>query len=391
MSRSRPTALDEAPLSRPDWLPRYIPALDGLRGIAIGLVILYHSHTLLGHGLVARFAEFGWAGVNLFFVLSGFLITGIILDSRDDLHFFRNFYARRALRIWPMYVLLLLLNYLALPTIMDRDPGRAWMLTASAPWGYYALFVQNLFFLFLPAPVAPTWSLAIEEQFYVVWAPIGRRLRPAYLAVGLIAVFAASPIVRVLNSGTGFLTKTNTLVHLDGLAIGSLIAVLLRMELVKRRHWPKIGIAAIALGIIGVVLMVWYDSSLTDTFLALGFAGLLVTAIFAAERSNLYGRALRAAPLKFLGTVSYGLYMTHILMFVVIGYGEHWVVGWGQMGNFAIASARIVLSVAFAALLWHWFEKPILRLKSRFEASPHALPTRQRPPEEILPEPVAAD
>ncbi len=378
-------------MNRPDWLPRYIPALDGLRGIAIGLVLLYHCHTLLGHGLVARFAEFGWAGVNLFFVLSGFLITGIILDSRDDPHFFRNFYARRALRIWPMYVLLLLLNYLALPTIMDLDPGRAWRLTTSAPWAYYALFVQNLFFLFLPAPVAPTWSLAIEEQFYVVWAPIGRRLRPAYLAVGLIAVFAASPIVRALNSGTGFLTKTHTLVHLDGLAIGSLIAVLLRMDIVKQRHWQKIGMAAAALGIVGIVLMVWYDSSLTDTFLAIGFAGMLIAAIFSEGRLHLYGRALRTTPLKFLGTVSYGLYMTHILVFVVIGYYERWVVGYGQMGNLAIVAARMVLSLGFAALLWYRFEKPILSLKSRFEASPHERTTRQRPPEKVLAEPVAAD
>ena len=86
-------------MSRPQWLPQYIPALDGLRGIAVSLVIIYHCHTKLGDGLLSRFAEYGWAGVNLFFVLSGFLITGIIIEGREDAHFFRNFYARRALRI----------------------------------------------------------------------------------------------------------------------------------------------------------------------------------------------------------------------------------------------------------------------------------------------------
>ncbi len=376
-------------MSRPAWVPHHIPALDGLRGLAIALVVIYHCHNLLGHGLAARFAEFGWMGVSLFFVLSGFLITGIILDARDDPRFFRNFYARRALRIWPVYVLLLLLNYVLLPLFLEFSPRHAWQATAAAPWLHYAFFLQNLFFLALPAPIGPTWSLAIEEQFYLFWAPIGRRLRPAHLAAVLVAAFVASPILRICN--TGFLTPTHTLVHLDGLAIGSLIAVLLRMDVLTQRRWQWLGATGIGLGICGVALILVRGTAFADTLLALGFGGMLIAAIFSEPRPNLYGRTLRSGPLKFLGTISYGLYMTHILVFVVIGTFEHWLKPFGEMTNLVIVAARLVLSVALATVLWRKFEKPILRLKSHFETPAQPVPEKKASTAKLRVEAAAAD
>jgi peptidoglycan/LPS O-acetylase OafA/YrhL len=359
-------------LSRPRWLPQYIPALDGLRGIAVSLVVFYHCHTKLGGGWLSHFAEYGWAGVNLFFVLSGFLITGIILEGREDAHFFRNFYARRALRIWPVYVLLLLLNYILVPCLLEHNPYHAWQITSTAPWLYYALFVQNLFALALPGPIGPTWSLAIEEQFYLAWAPIGRRLSLRHLAIVLATVFAVSPAIRACN--TGLLTPTHTLIHLDGLAIGSLIAVLLRMDIFSRPAWRKLGMAGIALGLFGVGLMLYRGTAFADTFLALGFGGMLIAAIVPEPGSSLYARLLCLWPLKSIGTVSYGLYMTHILVFVVIGSFELRMLRYGAWGNLAVVVTRIVLSLGFAALLWVGFEKPILRLKRRFESPPKAQP-----------------
>ena len=361
-------------MTRPQWLPQYVPALDGLRGIAVSLVVIYHCHTKLGDGLLSRFAEYGWAGVNLFFVLSGFLITGIIIEGREDEHFFRNFYARRALRIWPVYVLLLLLNYVLVPCLLEHNPQHAWRITSTAPWLYYALFVQNLFAIALPGPIGPTWSLAIEEQFYLVWAPIARRISLRHLVIVLIAAFVASPAIRGWN--TGLLTPTHTLIHLDGLAIGSLIAVLLRMDVFSRPVWRKLGLAGIALGVFGVALMLYRGTAFADTFLALGFGGMLIAAIVSEPGSGLYARALCAWPLKSIGTVSYGLYMMHILVFVVIGSFEFRMLRYGAWGNFAVVAVRIVLSLALAALLWFGFEKPILRLKRRFE-SPRTTPAKR--------------
>ena len=373
-------------LSRPQWLPQYIPALDGLRGVAVSLVVFYHCHTKLGDGLLSRFAEYGWAGVNLFFVLSGFLITGIIVEGRNDAHFFRNFYARRALRIWPVYVLLLLLNYIMVPCLLEHNPQHAWRITSTAPWLYYVLFVQNLFALALPGPIGPTWSLAIEEQFYLAWAPIARRLSLRNLAIILAAAFVLSPAIRGWN--TGLLTPTHTLIHLDGLAIGALIAVLLRMDTFSKPVWQKLGLAGIALGLFGVGLMLYRGTAFADTFLALGFGGMMIAAIV-SDTGGLYARVLCLWPLKSIGTVSYGLYMTHILVFVVIGSFELRMLQYGAWGNLAVVVMRIVLSLGFAALLWVGFEKPILRLKRRFE-SPREV-QREIPAAELVPETVLAD
>lgn len=376
-------------MSRPQWVPQYIPALDGLRGIAVSLVVFYHCHSKLGDGLLFRVAEFGWMGVNLFFVLSGFLITGIIIDGRQDAHFFRNFYARRALRIWPVYVLLLLLNYILVPCLLEHNPHHAWQITSTAPWLYFVLFVQNLFAVALPGAIGPTWSLAIEEQFYLVWAPIGRRLSLRHLAIILATVFAVSPAIRAWN--TGLLTPTHTLIHLDGLAIGSLIAVLLRMGTFSKPAWRKLGLAGIALGIFGVGLMLFRGTAFADTFLALGFGGMLITAIVSEPGRSLYARALCAWPIKSLGTISYGLYMMHILVFVVIGEFELKMLPYGAWGNLAVVVTRIVLSVGFAALLWVGFEKPILRLKRRFQSPRIVTAQREVPAAEMVAETVLAD
>lgn len=371
-------------MKRPSWVPAYIPALDGLRGIAVSLVVLYHCHPKLGHTLLGRFAEFGWSGVNLFFVLSGFLITGIIVDSRDDASFFRNFYARRALRIWPVYVLLLLLNYVLVPCFLMLSPSWAWHITKSAPWLYYALFVQNLFALTLPGTIAPTWSLAIEEQFYLAWAPIGRRFQLKHLALVLLAVFIASPIIRAYSGGR--LMPTHTLIHLDGLALGSLIAVTLRIGLFEKTIWRGISFAAIGAGLCGIGLMLVRGTALADTLLALGFGGMLVAAILSETKSNLYGDLLRSAPLKFLGTVSYGLYMTHILVFVLIGALDRRMEPYGVMGNYIVVIVRLVLSLGFAAALWYGFETRILRLKKRFAPSQRTSRTTKVEHESVVPD-----
>lgn len=344
-------------------LPSYIPELDGLRGLAIGSVLIYHCHEKLRSSGLDSIAQWGWVGVNLFFVLSGFLITGIIVDSRDDPRFFRNFYARRGLRIWPVYVLLLLLNYAVVPFLF----GSFWWAVhemRSAPWLHYIFFVQNLFFLALPGTMGPTWSLAIEEQFYVFWAPVARFVRNAALVPLLIGILVVSPFVR--NEHFRFLTQTNTITHLDGLAIGALIALGLRSSVFSRRTWRNCGAAGLVLGVFGVILMVTHGSGFTDSLLALGFGGMLITALLVTGERSLYGRFLTARPLKFLGTISYGLYMIHILCFVVIGAFDLKMERFGVWGDLAVVAVRLALSIGAATLLWHGFEKPILKLKRYF-------------------------
>jgi peptidoglycan/LPS O-acetylase OafA/YrhL len=184
------------------------------------------------------------------------------------------------------------------------------------------------------------------------------------------------------------LTPTHTLIHLDGLAIGALIAVLLRMDTFSKPVWRKLGLAGIALGLFGVGLMLYRGTAFADTFLALGFGGMLIAAIV-SEPGGLYARVLCLWPLKSIGTVSYGLYMTHILIFVVIGSFELRMLQYGAWGNLAVVVTRIVLSFGFAALLWVGFEKPILRLKRRFE-SPREV-QYEAPAAELVAETVSAN
>lgn len=356
-----------SPNLRPAWLPAFIPAFEGLRGIAILSVVLYHCQPRLQGTVLERFIIWGWCGVSLFFVLSGFLITGIILDSGESPHFYSNFFARRFLRIWPIYWLLLFLYYFFFPLLFS---GYHWMLqgVTAAPWLFLLLFIQNLWPVALPGAIGPTWALAIEQQFYLFWTPIAKRVPPRWLLIFATAMLATSPSVRFFF-GHRF-TPTNTLIHLDGLAVGSMIAIALRVLDWSPETWKWVARAALGVGATGVALMFHHGSAFTDTLLAFGFGGMVLTALLgqiATPRPSLYCRVLTLRPLLFLGKISYGLYVTHILIFSILGgYVDKPLDHFGVPGNLAIVGIRLTVSIAFATLLWYRFEKPLLGLKRYF-------------------------
>ncbi|HEX9199670.1 MAG TPA: acyltransferase [Acidobacteriaceae bacterium] len=354
-------------LLRPAWLPAFIPAFDGLRGIAILAVVLYHCHPRFQGTFLEPFIVWGWCGVSLFFVLSGFLITGIILDASTAPHFYKAFFARRFLRIWPVYWMLLFLFYGFFPLVF-RGPRATFHDITAAPWIFLLLFVQNLWHISLPGAIGPTWSLAIEQQFYIFWTPIARRLPSRWLIPMAAAMLATSPLVRYFY-GDRF-SPTHTLTHLDGLAIGSLIAIALRVTSWSPAAWKWISRAALAAGASGVVLMLHQGSAFTDTLLGIGFGGMLIAALIAqaAPRPNLYCRALTLEPLLFIGKISYGLYVTHILVFSVLGgYVDLPLDRFGIPGNIAVIIIRLAASIGFATLMWYRFEKPVLNLKRYFK------------------------
>jgi peptidoglycan/LPS O-acetylase OafA/YrhL len=369
-----PAALARTRLTRPTWLPEQIPAFDGLRGIAILAVLLYHCHARLAGTVVEPFIVWGWCGVSLFFVLSGFLITGLILDAGSSPRFYKNFFARRALRIWPAYWLLLLLYYVVVP-LVSEGPHAMLRECFSAPWPWLLLFLQNLRLLALPGAIGPTWSLALEQQFYLFWAPVARSLRPRWLAFVALAMYASSPLMRLLHPA--WLTPTHSLGHLDGLAIGSLIATALRTRPWPLAAWRWIARAGLALGVCGIALALHHGSAFTDSLFALGFGGMLLAALTGTRQTlsappqpqalGLYCRALTLRPLLFVGKVSYGLYVMHIFVFTMIaGYVDGPLDHFGMAGNIAIVIIRIAAAIGVAALSWHWFERPILGMKRYF-------------------------
>lgn len=348
-------------IRRPSWLPAYIPELQGLRGLAVLAVVIYHSHPRLEGTPFYRASLWGWAGVNLFFVLSGFLITSILLESRSKPHYFRNFYGRRALRIWPVYLLVLAIVYARADWFVGLPPLTA---VLHAPWWAYLLFLQNLFHLTLPPALGPTWSLAIEEQYYVLWAPLVRLFSRTWLLVGvLVAALVASPLFRMTHRS--WITPTHTLTHLDGIAMGSLIALTLHSLDLSRRTWLVLGIAAMACGF-PLAFTVLGGTAFLDCGLTLGFGGAVLAAIAGTGARNPLGAVLRRGPLPYYGRISYGMYMTHILVFVYFGWFDKQMDPYGVPGNFAVLAVRLAAATLAATILWYGFESRILRLKRLF-------------------------
>jgi len=355
------------PIQRPTWLPSYLPELDGLRGLAILWVVLYHCDPLLKGTWLHYVAEWGWAGVDIFFVLSGFLITTNLLATRDKPHYFHNFHARRALRIWPVYILVLAVVYLNAPWFIVPNIGVLAAIKA-APWLAYIFFVQNLFHLSLPPALGPTWALAVEEQYYFFWAPLVRWLgapkRIWVLAGVLTAALISSPLLRHLNPVWIWNVPNHTLIKLDSIALGSLLALGLYTIQLSRRACLWLGLGAFVLGMGAAAAA--YGTSLLDTALATSFTGAALALMASTGARNPINAMLRRGPLAFYGRISYGLYMIHIMAFIFIGWLDLRMVRYGMAGSLAVVAVRFAVSTALAAALWYGFESQILKLKRYF-------------------------
>ena len=351
------------PIQRPTWLPTYLPELDGLRGLAILGVVVYHCKPLLMGTWLYSGAQWGWSGVDLFFVMSGLLITMNLLAAREKPRYFHNFHARRALRIWPVYVLVLVVVYLNSEWFIGPKPLDA---IRSAPWLAYIFFVQNLFHLQLPPSLGPTWALAVEEQYYFFWAPIVRFLRrPWMLAAVLTGALCGSPLLRHLNPVWLWGLPTHTLIKLDGIALGSLMGLgLCRLNL-SRRFWLWAGLGVSIAGF-AAAFTIAGGTSLLDSALTIGFAGAVLAAIASTGARNPLNLVLSRGPLAFYGRISYGLYMIHIIVFIYFGWFDLRMAPYGMAGNLAVLAFRLAVSTAAAAALWYGFESQILKLKRYF-------------------------
>ncbi|MCY1015857.1 acyltransferase family protein [Pyxidicoccus sp. MSG2] len=379
--------------SEPLGLPAHLPALDGLRGVAVLMVIAYHSLTVLTTASVGRLFQVGWAGVDLFFVLSGFLITRILVQTRERGAYFRTFYARRALRIWPLYFLVLAFAF----TLMGRLLPILAFDTQQYPWALYALYLQNLWLTdFGPSPLSVTWSLAIEEQFYLVWPLLVFFLRNGQLRALLWACVLLSPVARFAALWEGvspFQVYTFTLLRLDGLALGGLLALGVvdgrytaeRLERWGRRlavpallvafgvsfvffsHGHAIHMATALVGPGGPTVRALLVTGLYSLW-TVGFASLLGWVL--TGRVRVLQAVLQWAPLRFVGQVSYGLYLFHTLVFPVGAYYTrplfYRFIPWSVAATALGLLFEYVVLLALTVVSWRCFERPLLRLKDRF-------------------------
>ncbi|NCP86560.1 MAG: hypothetical protein CO094_02820 [Anaerolineae bacterium CG_4_9_14_3_um_filter_57_17] len=364
-----------------------VSELDGMRGLAILLVLVYHILRLnpvpmqgaVFSGLL-RFAEMGWAGVDVFFVLSGFLITSILLRTKSQPGYFQKFYARRILRIFPLYYTTITLIFIAMPLI---SPAQTDM--ARAGWLWYYLYVQNWGNAFSVIPtifaISITWSLAIEEQFYLFWPSVVYWLNTKKLAwaAGLLAFFSLGLRLLIVNRFRKLLDYNKffyfaTITRLDSLLLGALIALAFESETLKK--WLKFVAAPVFIVSFGLIVIFASrkpDSPLVDNYLmytygysviAIASAALIVMLTTYAE-SNPLRAFFRSSALRFLGKYSYAIYLFHILPLLI--FQRLFAESQGFAAWLIFNALTPLVTVLLALLSWNLLETRMLALKKYFE------------------------
>ncbi len=350
-------------IQRPNWLPAYIPEFQGLRGFAILIVIVFHCKALLEGTWVYGAAQWGWSGVELFFILSGYLVTTILLSEREKPPFLKKFYMRRALHIVPVYLLVLIICY----TIPDWFLGDT--LAHQTRWQVlvgYLCFVQNLRHSPLPGTLGPTWFLSVVVQFYVVWAILMKYIRRIpVLALILVAMMVTSAEMRHYYWHMPWLNTTHTLIHMDGIALGSLMALGIYTLPMAKRYWTVLGVAATVLGFVAAGTIAG-GTYLLDTALVFGYGGVVLLAMTTTGAKNPVSWVLRKGPLEFYGTISYGLYLCHILVFVYYGSFNARLDTMGAEGHLIILALRLMAATVFGAILYYGVESQVMKLKKYF-------------------------
>jgi peptidoglycan/LPS O-acetylase OafA/YrhL len=359
-----------------------LPQLDGLRGLAILLVLVWHYFVnllLVGSDAwkpAQRLLGFTWSGVDLFFVLSGFLLGGILLDESNSPNYFKAFYARRAFRILPLYSLLVVLLAAAEVTGLATRADWSWMFARPLPLASYISFTQN----FVTAArgdfgcsfLGVTWSLAIEEQFYLVLPWLLRAVpRPAQPSV-LLTMVVAAPFFRLAALGllphglvTGFVL---TPCRMDTLLLGVLLAWVLRDEewkakLAARR---KIILALLAMAVMAALGYgfidpgPWLVATAGLSGAALLYAGLLWLCV--TQPQTWFSRLCRWRVLRGLGGISYGVYLLH----QPVSGAVHLLAGHdfprlNGPADGCLTLAALAVTLTLAAASWRWFEKKLVR------------------------------
>lgn len=362
-----------------------VAALDGVRGAAIFIVLVHNAGFVLRGStavlpkIASAITVTGWIGVQLFFVLSGFLITGILMDARGSPRFFRTFYLRRTLRIFPLYYIFLAAAFLLVPLAAELP---SWSATAHRNQWWYWLYASNW-----GSPLGHDvpglshfWSLAVEEQFYVVW-PLVVFLLSGRALIGLcVTIIVTAPLARWILHTFAMPVLASyefTFARWDALAFGAVLAIVLRdgagRAWLARRAGP---LAATALAALGLLVLV--ERGFHEDDVAVQIAGQsLVAALFAwviyASSAPVAGgvRAGLSAPwLRFLGKYSYAIYVFHYPIHRIGSYYFSDAVNgadtnWRLLRLAGYVGAVAATSIVAAVLSWRLLEKPFLDLKDK--------------------------
>jgi peptidoglycan/LPS O-acetylase OafA/YrhL len=364
----------------PGLAARHLPELDGLRGVAILLVIVCHyvygSLPRRGTAALRSTMSWTWSGVDLFFVLSGFLIGGILLANRESPRYYRTFYLRRACRILPIYVVVVGAAF-AFTALAEQGLVPAASFRRLLPPWTYLTFTQNLFMAYYNGFgsqfLAPTWSLAVEEQFYLLVPLVVRLVPPWRLPLVLLTGILAAPALRLwlgtLEGGTAPLAAYVLMpARADALLLGVLAAWAWREEQFRRfvRGAGAWLILPPALCAVAVAVLARRGGDVLSpemahggfSWLALGYTFM----VLAAARHAPGLKLLRWGPLAALGRISYTTYLLHLPILRIVHFtlrGDFPSITGGTAQ--AVTVLAFALTLVLAALSWRFFEGPIVR------------------------------
>lgn len=364
----------------------YIPQLDSLRFFAVLGVLVSHYWIPQNLAWLLKDMDWGWIGVHLFFVLSGFLITGILLDCRQmaedtfrsPLYFVRQFYFRRFLRIFPIYYAVI-----GIALLTNLEPARE-------IWLWLVTYTSNIHITVSDTwlgQFSHFWSLAVEEQFYLFWPWIILFLPKKRIPLLILLLICIAPVYRLYAyelhrfdiSAFDFKSGTFTLGNLDSLGMGALLAFVTRSNLSKQTIQIYLSRIILPLGaFLYVISLALYHYrikpsvffTLNDFAVSMIFAWLIYRTALGVE--GFFGRILDFAALKYLGKISYGIYVYHYFVPLLIApflsrLGVQYEIPGGI--NFLFSS---LVTIGAAAVSWHVFELPINNLKHHFQYSPKA-------------------
>ncbi len=360
----------------------HMPALDGLRAVAIAMVLAHNvgsehpNTTALWYKALFYVHAPGWVGVQLFFALSGFLITGILLDTRDEPGAFRSFIARRALRIFPLYYAVLVVGLVIVPRFyhghhfVESLRYQAWYWSYLSNW--VAPFGREI------TPLAHCWSLAVEEQFYLFWPLLALFLSPRALlrvSFGLAVVALGVRIgVHVLHASP-LIAYQWTIARVDALVIGAAAAVVIRDRALLERIAPTLRRNFYVM--LGALALLWpfshgfnRDHVLTQTvgYTLLAIACTQLVLLVVLEKDSRLARALSGKTLRFVGKYSYGIYVLHVPIYQLMARPLRPLIADPSPVRSVLALLLLEVAVAAASVLaavvtWHLLEKHFLALK----------------------------
>jgi peptidoglycan/LPS O-acetylase OafA/YrhL len=376
-----------------------LPELDGLRALAILLVLLSHHLAFVPIASVRYVVEMGWIGVDLFFVLSGFLIGGILLDQRTTANYYRVFYLRRFFRIVPLYALLVIPGLLALNLgLQSHFAGHS--MAHLAPYGMWlcVVFLQNFDAIFqfgIPFYLTPTWSVAVEEQFYLLLPPLVKNVDPKKLLKILVLLIISAPVLRgilifTLRQNAGMQEQVARVCYMllpcrwDSLLLGVVGAIAfrdLRFHKWMGMHLRRFQLLWCFSGLICLALLFCSDGRLDPklgflsyTLIDAWFASTLLLAVM--NPSGGLHRFLSLPAFKPVAIVSYGLYLLQspvaavVKAFVLLAHLQYPEISWTATG---LALLSLGLTAVAATISWKFLESRMIRMGHQYRYQPAAL------------------